>query len=691
MNKSKIIIIIILFILIGLSIAFGPKIVNKINYTLLVNSESFKNSDAKTKFDLLDNSEFRNSCSDSEVEKVVLMLAENVVSGNNVFDKIDLLDSLDFIHYGSDELRKRLIESFLDTPNIDDSTYIRFLFKVCRSTDFKIVAEHIEEKKYVLSAKVADELRNNLKYVSNNKSVEQIWENILNRNSGDLKLGSIERANKVVENSDIDSKISFFKSREYSKYLSSEMKDKVIDSILSSKIEESKLIDFLFNICSSEDFEYVGDRLIKTGFRLDSKIIIKIKDEMKNHRYNSDSWSKVFQNDYDYNYKYLKEKVKSVVEGKSLEETLELYGSLPFLTYADEDMRKQLIDSMSHMLITDSGKIVFFLFETCDEKEFVFISNRIEETGCFWTARVIVDIINQVNRKRKKEYSKIWNNIVEKSRQLRKERVLKQAEELEKTGSYKEKLKFYRSSDFRYLPKDLRDNFYKKLVEDGPEVTLEDKVDAIDSLRNINLNHSDAADLVNIRGKMIKSVVEDPNVDDTKLRMLLVSLDGIEAGYAIRCMAEKKIFLTKYLVATMVAFEKFDGVDKGILAKLFRDNPIAKHELIIKAKECIEYNSNKKLVKIRDYFDEFLKIEPDSQLFKDIGLLPSFNVKTGRRYFKPNQKEQTEEITGSVDEYLNIQKRISEHLDKVLAEYEEEIRNSSHAKDFHPDYGKKKK
>ena len=160
MKKVIFIVILLLVVIIGFTQY------NKIYYSLYVDGNGFKTSSIEEKFQLLNNNDFRENCSSSTFEKAVMILTEDVIAQGSAEDKIDLLDNSDFTHYATDDSRKRLIESIVDTKDISRNSFNRFLFKVCRSTDFKIVADRIVEKRLALDANVISDISSNLNYIS---------------------------------------------------------------------------------------------------------------------------------------------------------------------------------------------------------------------------------------------------------------------------------------------------------------------------------------------------------------------------------------------------------------------------------------------------------------------------------------------------------------------------------------------
>ena len=81
------------------------------------------------------------------------------------------------------------------------------------------------------------------------------------------------------------------------------------------------------------------------------------------------------------------------------------------------------------------------------------------------------------------------------------------------------------------------------------------------------------------------------------------------------------------------------------------------------------------LLNFTKYFDDILKVQPKSDLYKDID---SLRFLSGRPPFSPNQKITEDRIV----EHKNtpvVKARVLDHFNKVLAEYDEEIKNSSNA------------
>ncbi|MBQ2594543.1 MAG: hypothetical protein II567_14845 [Candidatus Riflebacteria bacterium] len=374
MKKFVFIVIFLLAVIIGFTQY------NKIYYSSFVNSEDFKSSSIEDKFKILNDRNFRDNCSDKTLEKTVMLLAEDVISRGLAEDRIDLLDNPDFIHFASDDLRKRLLESIVDSPNISGETYSRFLFRVCRSIDLKVVADRIEEKKYVLPSKTIGEIISNLNYISKNDEDKRKWENIVNRNTSDYKQLVLEKANRLIADSNYANKVDFFKSQESVKYLSSEMKEKLMDTILSNVDSEYKLVDFLFEDCSFEDFELAGKLFEKKGFNFKSDTVLKIKKEIKDKNYNSLVWQGLIEKYSSEKQIQLDKLAKTKIESKDFSEKIDFYSTTDFLYFASDETKIQIIDSMTSMNKISKNKLVYFLFNVCSENEFDFISKRIAET-----------------------------------------------------------------------------------------------------------------------------------------------------------------------------------------------------------------------------------------------------------------------------------------------------------------------
>ena len=649
---------------------------NKIYYSLYVDGNGFKTSSIEEKFQLLNNNDFRENSSSSTFEKAVMILTEDVIAQGSAEDKIDLLDNSDFIHYAADDSRKRLIESIVDTKDISRNSFNRFLFKVCRSTDFKIVADRIVEKRLALDANVISDISSNLNYISKSDEEKRKWENIIQKNAEVLKQLSVDKAIKVIESSYFDEKVDFVKSIEYSKYLAPEMKEKVIDSILlSAANSEEKLMRFLFKDCSYEQFEFAGERLEKQDFyKLNAKTVHNLKNEINNKFYNSKVWQRIIEKYSAEKQKKIDESAKPVIEKEDFAEKLNLYSSPDFLYYASDETKIKLIDSMSNMSNITRMRFVDFLFDTCSKDEFDFFTKRIAETGCNWEYSVITEISNKLRRNDKGLNTSYWNSVVKNYRILREKKIKEIFEKIkgEKT-SVKDKIELAKSKDFSYAPFEVRKELALLTATSAiNEGTVDDRI-SVFTTGNTKYTPED------VRRKLLDSIVNDPNVNDDQLRDVFIVCKGEECKIAFNKMVERKTPLPPKYLSRLIDIELFKMVDKESILILVKDNPVTKRQLVVYAREMLQYKNYGKLLQFTNSFDEILKINSSDSLYKDIVYLKENGLNMA---FRPNRKSDYSEEKKDVS---IVKGRVLEHLNKVITEYDEEIKNSSNLKEIETD------
>ncbi len=639
---------------------------NKIYYSSFINSEGFKSSSIEDKLKLLNDKEFRDNCNEATLSRAIELLTAQVLESGFVEDKIDLLDNPDFIHYANDDLRRILIMSIFDTPDISSSSFNRFLFKVCRSTDFNIVADRIEEKKYVLNSDIISGLARNLNYICKNDEEREKWKRIIVRNTSDIKRLAVEEANKIINDNNFDNKVVFIKSKEYRIYLDQEMKEKVMDSILDAANTEQKLMDFLFKDCSFEDFKFAGDRIEKNSFAFNSGTLYKIKNEINNKFYDSPVWQRIIE-------KYAKEiqikiveTAKPIIDNKDFGKKLDLYSSPDFLYFASEETKKQLIDSMSNMSDITRIRLVNFLFNTCSKEEFDFITKRIAETGCSWDFSVITEISNNIRKNNKGFSNTYWNSVIKDYRFLREKKAKELLEKVKGNTTLKEKIELSQSSDLTYASTEVRKEMANitalSAINDG---TFEDKIIVFETG---NLKYTDPE----IRRKLLYSIINGPNITDRQLREVFLICKEEECRITFDKMAEKKAFLPQNYIAKIIKRDLLKKVNQESIIKVFKDNPIGKRQLVVQAREFLQFKNYYKLADFIKVFGDFLKIKPDSDLYKDVEFLKS---SSGRPPFLPNRKITESQIIEHKDTPI-VKARLLEHFNKVLAEYDEEVKNS---------------
>jgi hypothetical protein len=640
---------------------------NKIYYSSFINSEGFKSSSIEDKLKLLNDKEFRDNCNEATLSRAIELLTAQVLESGFVEDKIDLLDNPDFIHYANDDLRRILIMSIFDTPDISSSSFNRFLFKVCRSTDFNIVADRIEEKKYVLNSDIISGLARNLNYICKNDEEREKWKRIIVRNTSDIKRLAVEEANKIINDNNFDNKVVFIKSKEYRIYLDQEMKEKEMDSILDAANTEQKLMDFLFKDCSFEDFKFAGDRIEKNSFAFNSGTLYKIKNEINNKFYDSPVWQRIIE-------KYAKEiqikiveTAKPIIDNKDFGKKLDLYSSPDFLYFASEETKKQLIDSMSNMSDITRIRLVNFLFNTCSKEEFDFITKRIAETGCSWDYSVITEISNNIRKNNKGFSNTYWNSVIKDYRFLREKKAKELLEKVKGNTTLKEKIELSQSSDLTYASTEVRKEMANitalSAINDG---TFEDKIIVFETG---NLKYTDPE----IRRKLLYSIINDPNITDRQLREVFLICKEEECRITFDKMAEKKAFLPQNYIAKIIKRDLLKKVNQESIIKVFKDNPIGKRQLVVQAREFLQFKNYYKLADFIKVFGDFLKIKPDSDLYKDVEFLKS---SSGRPPFLPNRKITESQIIEHKDTPI-VKARLLEHFNKVLAEYDEEVKNFS--------------
>ena len=662
-------IIFIFIFLLAVIIAFTQY--NKIYYSSYVSGDTYKSSSIEEKFQLLNNKDFRENCSEATLAKAIELLTEQVISSGFAEDKIDLLDNSDFIHYATDDSRKRLIESIVDTPDISRNSFNRFLFKVCRSTDFNIVADRIVEKKYALHANIISDISSNLNYISRNNEEKRRWENIIQKNAESIKQLAIEQAIKVIENSNFNDKVVFIKSIDYRNYLASEMKEKVMDSILQAADSEEKLMNFLFKDCSYEEFEFAGERLEKQDFyKLDSKTVYSIKNEINNKYYDSKVWQRIIEKYSADRQNKIIELAKPVIEKEDFDEKLKLYSSPDFLYYASDETKIKLIDSMSTMSDITRIKLVNFLFNTCSKEEFDFFTKRIAETGCNWDYSVITDISNRIRSNKNGFSNTYWNSVVKDYRILREKKIKEIFEKIKgEKSSVKEKIELSKSKDFSYAPFEVRKELAlitaTSAINDG---TIDEKI-SVFTTGNTKYTPGE------LRRKLLDSIVNDPNLNDSQLRDVFIVCKGEECKIAFNKMVERKTPLPPKYLSRLIDIELFKMVDKESLLKLIKDSPVSKRQLVVYAREMLQYKNYRKLLQFTDSFDELLKINSGDSLYKDIEYLKENGLNMP---FRPNRKSDYSEEKKDVS---IVKGRVLEHLNKVITEYDEEIKNSSSEKE----------
>lgn len=665
-----------IFVFIFLLVAvIGISQYNKIYNSFYVDGDGFKSISIEDKFKLLNDINFKENCSDKTLEKAVMLLTEEVFSRGSVEDKIDLLDNSDFTHFATDDLRKRLIESIVDTPNITSESYSRFLFRVCRSIDLKIVADRIEEKKYVLPFKTIDEITNDLKYISNNDEDKRKWVSIVERNNNEFKKLVLEKADRVIESTNFANKVEFFESKDYAKYLSSEIKEKLMESILTNADSEDNLVDFLFNSCRFEDFELAGKIFEKKGLNLKSKTVIKIKNEINDRNFNSLVWQRLIN-------KYSSEKqievdkmAKPIIENTDFSEKISLYSTTDFLYFASDETKIRLIDSMSSMDKISKNKLISFLFNTCSENEFDFISKRIADTGCRWDQFIISDIKNNIRKSNKKLNRGYWDSISRNYIKNREKKAKEAFERIKISSSLKEKIELSRNSDFSFASFEVRKELALLTAMSAiNEGNIDEKI-------TVFLTGNSKYTSEDVRKKLLNAIVNDPNLNDNQLRNVFLSCKGEERKIAVNKMVEKKTFLPKNYIARLIDIDYFRFFDKESITKLFQDNPVGKRQLVVQAREMLQYRQYYKLLDFTKITCEILKIKPDSDLYKDIETMSFIKNKPA---FRPNLKKTESQFVENKDAPI-IKARILEHFNNVLAEYDEEIKNSPSAKDSQSD------
>ena len=640
---------------------------NKIYYLSFVNSEGFKSSSIEDKLKLLNDKEFRDNCSEATLSTAIELLTEQVISSGFIEDKIDLLDNPDFIHYANDDLRKIVIGSIFDTPDISSSSFNRFLFKVCRSTDFNIVADKIEEKKYVLNSDIVSGLARNLNYLCKNDKEKEKWKSIIARNTRDIKRLAEKEANKSINYYFFQDKVIFIKSKDYKAYLSQEIKEKVMDSILDAASREQKLIAFLFNDCSFEDFEFAGERFEKKDFyKLDANTVYRLKNEMNDKFYNSPVWQRIIEKYSASKQNKIAESAKPIIENKDFAKKLDLYSTPDFLYFASEETKKQLIDSMTSMSDITRIRLVNFLFYTCSKEEFDFITKRIAETGCSWDFSVITEISDKIRRNNKGYSNTYWNSVVKDYRILREKKAKELLEKAKGNISVKEKIELSQSRDLTYASPEIRKELAMiaalSAINDG---TFEDRINVFETG---NTKYMD----VELRRKLLLSIINDPDITDSQLREVFLICKEEECRITFDKIAEKKVFLPQNYIAKIIKRDLLKKVNKESIIKVLQDNPIGKRQLVVQAREFLQFKNYYKLADFIKVFGDILKIKPDSDLYKDVESLKSLS---GRPPFMPNQRITESRIIEHKDTPI-VKARVLEHFNKVLAEYDEEVKNS---------------
>ena len=552
-----------------LIVIIGISQYNKIYYSFYINGDSFKSSSIEDKSKLLNDRNFRENCSDNTFEKAVMLLYEDVISRGSVEDKIDLLDNSDFTHFSSDDLRKSLIESIVDTPDIPSITYNRFLFKVCRSIDFKIVADRIEEKKNILPSDVISKISSNLSYISKNSEDKKKWENIIERNSEDLKQVALEKANKYINDSNYENKVSFLRTLDYSKFLTIEMKEKLMDSILEITNSEEKLIYFLFEECNFENFELAGQVLEKKKFNFEANTLYKIKKEILNKKYNNSlAWIRIIENFTEEFEKKIAELAKPIIENKDFAEKINLYRRPDFIHFASDETKLQLIDSMTSLNNIHKNKLIHFLFNTCDKKEFDFITKRISETGCNWELSVFTEIKLNISRSYKEYNNEYLNSIVRNYKILRERKAELVFKKIKESSSLKEKIELTKSGDFSYASYDIRKQVAELLADTAiVSGSLDEKISVFETG---NTKYTPQT----TREKLLISIINDPKIEDNQLRDLLLVCKEKECSITFNKMVEKKTFLPQKYISRLIEIDTFRMVNKDDISKIFQENPI---------------------------------------------------------------------------------------------------------------------
>ena len=447
------------------------------------------------------------------------------------------------------------------------------------------------------------------------------------------------------------------------------MKEKLMDSILSLSLSDEKLIPFLFKVCNFEDFEFVGDRVEKNGFVFKAETLYKIKTEISNNFYNSTVWKRIIEKFSAEKQEKLIELAKPVIESKNFVEIVNLYSSPDFLYFADDKIKIQLIDSMSSMNNVPRSKLNDFLFNTCSVEEFNFISKRMAETGCNWDFYAINSIKNDARKSSKGYTTTYWDSILKNYRVLRENKASEAIKKVKGSNSIKEMIEITKSGDFAFASFDVRKELALYITNSAIASGTVDERISVFATGNAKYTPQ------SLRQKLFLTIIEDPNIEDNQLRDFLLYCKGEECKLVFAKMVEKKVFLPKNYVARLIEIDLFRYIDKESVTKLFQDNPIGKRQLVVQAREYLQFKNYYKLATFTRYFGDILKIPSDSDLYKDV---ESIKTLSGRPPFMPNQKITESRIIEHKDTPV-VKARILEHLNKVLAEYDEEIKNAPSA------------
>ena len=661
---KKFVFIGIITILFLLLIVFGVYKYDSFYYSNYVDSESFKTSSVEDKVKILDNQDFRKNCDDKTKEKVVDLIANSVNACDDIYLKIEFLDHPDFIHYASAETRKKLLESIVDTPNISDETFSNFLFKVCRTVDFKIVAERIEEKKYSLSSKVIEAIKKNMNYLASFSGGE-IWKDIVKRNSVDIENNFNELANEAINSKDIGKKIEFYKRQDFLFYGSLEIKKKLFVSMINNinLQNNKKFVDFLFEECGSEDFKLVGELIENSNYVIDTELFDLIKRKMEKSSYGHvEVWKRIIDKIENERKQKISNSLEDAIKNGSIDEKLNIFklsnsGSL--LSAKDKD---RLIDSIITTPDITDDKLISFFVDYCSEDEFYNISKDIYRKKYYFKNNTITKITSNIF-KRHYRFGDIWNfQIRGYVKQRDKEKVIFSSKNYIDGNIDKSAIELFVSGEFSdYATVEIKRSLLDSILKNIDAFTFDDK------MKFLNNRVFKAYAKVEARDKVIKSIIDTPNISDEQIISFLKICKASELRIVLDRMAVNNRILTTKLASTIIRYDMYVNQNKETLDKLFKDNPVAKREVAFQAKILLKARVYDKVIKLNRAFNDLLQVEPDSNLYEDIESLKDFKDK---RYFAANKNFPVSDEDSNSDNVI-IRRRILEHFNKVYDEYNE--------------------
>ena len=382
MKNIKYIIIALVVIIISFFIFYSP--ICRLYNSFYINSESFKNSDLQSKRKYLENKDFINNSSEEEISKVVELIALDIINGDDLIEKIDLLNYPEFVLYGSLETREKLVESIIDSPKITDEDFISFL-KACRSVDFEVVTKLFEAKKPTYSLKIVKSIKDFSNSLPNSVD-KKIWDDVVKRSLGDIAFQVENRTQEAFESNDLKVKIALYKNDEFKYYASGELNEKLIRSIIESPdATEDDYFTFLFNICKYSDFNYASKLLEERWQTLDLNFVENVLKNIKNYNYNDEIWIRINNKLLEAKKASFKKSLKEVMDSKDFNRKLNYYNSNEFRKNSSLEEKKELLKSIVDIPGISDTQLRMLMVDCSRPYEITVIAKRIDENKIFFT------------------------------------------------------------------------------------------------------------------------------------------------------------------------------------------------------------------------------------------------------------------------------------------------------------------